>query len=192
MLTNPDVNRKSIVWWINNDRTAKNKANSSNNCLLLISFRYCWSQFGNSRWQPPRLDVVHHSGHLCAVWHDWSIHLRKDCWSFWEVTSFASPKCFAWCFIFHAWYFQPESVKCVIHLGKNLAPIIKLSIHFMLLINVKMPTFVGILTFISTIITTYKSFKARTTFVFQHFNLYEQLKFMFSMKTVYVQCFSYP
>ena len=56
-----------------------------------------------------------------------------------------------------------------------------------MLINVKMPTIVGILTFISRInvgiltfissINTSDSFKARNIIIFQHFNFYEQLKF---------------
>ena len=41
----------------------------------------------------------------------------------------------------------------------------------------KMPTSVGILTFISMINTTSESLKARKVFIFQHFNFYEQLKF---------------
>ena len=48
---------------------------------------------------------------------------------------------------------------------------------FIMLINVKMPIIVGILTFISMINTTSESFKARTIFSFQHFSFYEQLKF---------------
>ena len=39
-----------------------------------------------------------------------------------------------------------------------------------MLINVKMPTFVGILTFNSMIITTSASFTAKTFLYFQHFN----------------------
>ena len=46
----------------------------------------------------------------------------------------------------------------------------------MILINVKMPTIVGILTFMSMINTT-KSLKARNVFSFQRFSSYEQLKF---------------
>ena len=46
-----------------------------------------------------------------------------------------------------------------------------------LLINGKMPTAVGILTFICRINTTYESLKARNDFIFQHFSFYEQLKF---------------
>ena len=49
--------------------------------------------------------------------------------------------------------------------------------QFILLINVKMPTFVGILTFISWINTASESFKARNFFIFQHFGFYQQLKF---------------
>ena len=47
----------------------------------------------------------------------------------------------------------------------------------MMLINVKMPTIVSILTFISMINTTPESLKARKFIIFQHFNFYEQLKF---------------
>ena len=43
-----------------------------------------------------------------------------------------------------------------------------------MLIHVKMPTIVGILTFISMINTTSESSKA---FIFQNFSFYEQLKF---------------
>ena len=47
----------------------------------------------------------------------------------------------------------------------------QLSIQFIMLIFVKMPTIVGILTFISMIDTTSESLKARNVFIFQHFNL---------------------
>ena len=46
---------------------------------------------------------------------------------------------------------------------------------FILLINIKMPTIVGILSFISRINTTSESFKARL--FFHHFTSYERLKF---------------
>ena len=53
----------------------------------------------------------------------------------------------------------------------------QLSTKFILLINVKMPTIVGILTVISRINTTSESFKARKIIIFHHFTSYEQLKF---------------
>ena len=53
----------------------------------------------------------------------------------------------------------------------------QLRMKFILLINVKMPTIVGILTFISMINTTYESLKARTICILPHFSLYEQLKY---------------
>ena len=53
----------------------------------------------------------------------------------------------------------------------------QLSMNFILLIDIKMPTIVGILTFISRINTVSESFKARTIFIFSHFAFYEQLKF---------------
>ena len=46
-----------------------------------------------------------------------------------------------------------------------------------MLINVKMPTVVGILTFISMINTTFENLKARKVCSFQHFRFKEQLKF---------------
>ena len=51
------------------------------------------------------------------------------------------------------------------------------SMKFILLINVKMPTIVGILTFISMINTTSESFKARNSLFFHYFQCYKQLKF---------------
>ena len=48
---------------------------------------------------------------------------------------------------------------------------------FILLINVKMPTIVGILTFISMINTTSERFKAWNFFICRYFTFYEQLKF---------------
>ena len=53
----------------------------------------------------------------------------------------------------------------------------QLSIKLIMLINVKMPTNVGILTFISMINKTSESLKARKISFFQHFCYYEQLKF---------------
>ena len=47
--------------------------------------------------------------------------------------------------------------------------------EFILLINVKMPTIVGILTFISMINTTSERLKARNFFVCRYFSFYEQL-----------------
>ena len=53
----------------------------------------------------------------------------------------------------------------------------QLSMKFILLINVKMPTTVGILTFISMINTTSVRLTARNFFICQYFSFYEQLKF---------------
>ena len=47
---------------------------------------------------------------------------------------------------------------------------------FFILINVKMPTIVGILTFISMINTISERLKARNIFIFQDFSFYELLK----------------
>ena len=53
----------------------------------------------------------------------------------------------------------------------------QLSMQFIMLINVKMPTIVGILTFISMINTTSETLKARKVFIFQHISFYEPVKF---------------
>ena len=61
-------------------------------------------------------------------------------------------------------------------------------------INVKMPTIVGILTFISMINITSESLQARKVFIFHHFSFHELLKFNYqlSMKTFYTSgpCFN--
>ena len=49
-------------------------------------------------------------------------------------------------------------------------------ILFILLINVKVPTIVGTLTFISMINTISERFKARNFFICRYFSFYEQLK----------------
>ena len=62
----------------------------------------------------------------------------------------------------------------------------QLIIQFVMLINDKMPTIVGILTFISMINTTSESLKWRKIFIFQHIS-YELMKFhaqLLSMKKV--------
>ena len=52
----------------------------------------------------------------------------------------------------------------------------QISMKLIVSINVKMPTFVDILTFMSMINTTSESLKARKV-IFQHVRLYEQLMF---------------
>ena len=52
----------------------------------------------------------------------------------------------------------------------------QLSIKFIMCINVKMPTIVGILTFISMVNTTYESLKAIKVFILKHCCWYEHLK----------------
>ena len=51
----------------------------------------------------------------------------------------------------------------------------QLSTEFIMLINVKMPTIVGILTFMSIINTTSESLKVREVIIFQHFSVHPQL-----------------
>ena len=53
----------------------------------------------------------------------------------------------------------------------------RLSMKFIMLINVKMPTIVGILTFISIINTISERLKVRNFFICWYFSFYEQLKF---------------
>ena len=53
----------------------------------------------------------------------------------------------------------------------------QLSMKFIMLISVKMPTMVGIFTFISMINTTSERLKARNFFICRYFSFYEQLKF---------------
>ena len=53
----------------------------------------------------------------------------------------------------------------------------QLSTKFILLLNDKMPTIVGILTFISIINTTSDRLKARNCLICRYFSFYEQLKF---------------
>ena len=50
------------------------------------------------------------------------------------------------------------------------------STKFILLINVKMPTIIGILTFISLINTTPERLKARNFFICWYFSFYQHLK----------------
>ena len=53
----------------------------------------------------------------------------------------------------------------------------QLSMKFILIINVKMPIIVGILTFISMINTTSEGLKARNFLNCRYFSFYGQLKF---------------
>ena len=53
----------------------------------------------------------------------------------------------------------------------------QLGINLILLINVEMPTIVGVVTFISKINTTSERLKARHFFICWYFSFHEQLKF---------------
>ena len=53
----------------------------------------------------------------------------------------------------------------------------QLNMKFILFINVKMPTIIGILTFVSRINTISDSFITRKELICQHFSCYEKLKF---------------
>ena len=56
----------------------------------------------------------------------------------------------------------------------------QLSTKLILLINVKMPTIVGILTFMSRINTTSESFEARNIVIFKHSNYFESGSYILS------------
>ena len=68
------------------------------------------------------------------------------------------------------WVQAPEIIK-KIQSKTQLKP------KFILLINVKMPTIVGILTFIRMINTTSERLESRNFSICRYFNFYEQLKF---------------
>ena len=78
-----------------------------------------------------------------------------------------------------------HQAKTILHMQNTLGPeVIKpfscstqLSMKFIMLINVKMPTIVGILTFLSMINTTSERHTARNFFICRYCNFYEQLKF---------------
>ena len=72
--------------------------------------------------------------------------------------------------------FEPRRKKTGPEVIKLYSYSTQLSTKFILLINVKMPTIVGILTFISMINTTPKRLKARNFFICRYFSFNEQLK----------------
>ena len=72
-------------------------------------------------------------------------------------------------------FFQEHYIR--VSKGLDLSYSTQLSTKFIVLINVKMPTIVGILTFISTINTTSERLKTRNVFICRYFSVYEQLKF---------------
>ena len=92
----------------------------------------------------------------------------------------------------------PAEQKCNSQATDNCPEIIKklfscstqLSIKFILLINVKMPTIVGNLTFISRINTTSERLKARIFFIYGYFSFDEQLNFHAQLSRVeHKKCF---
>ena len=77
----------------------------------------------------------------------------------------------------HFSYSTQQSIKFLMLINVKMPTIIGILKFIIMLINVKVPTTVGILTFISMINTTFESLKARKIFIFQHFSFCEQLKF---------------
>ena len=94
---------------------------------------------------------------LCLLPSDnfFNIFFKKNC--FWSVIKFGSRS-------------GPEVKKIVSYSTQ-------LSTKFILLINVKMPTSVGILTFMSMINTTSERHKTRNFFICRGFSFFEQLNF---------------
>ena len=86
----------------------------------------------------------------------------------------------------HAWHLsisinshtRSQTTKRGLEVIKLFSCSTQLSTKFILLVNVKMPTIVGILTFISMINTIYERFKAKNFFICWYFNFFEQLKFL--------------
>ena len=74
-------------------------------------------------------------------------------------------------------YHQSMAIIILSSLGPLFSYSTQLSMKFILLINVIMPTIVDILTFISMINTTLERLKARNFFICWYFSFYEQLKF---------------
>ena len=87
----------------------------------------------------------------------------------------------------HLVHYGPQPSKSQHNIGGYVLPSPKvidffpcstqLSLKFILLINVKIPTIVGILTFMRRINKTPESSIERKIFIYQHFSCYEQLKF---------------
>ena len=69
------------------------------------------------------------------------------------------------------------SVQPGIEVIKLLLCSYQLNMKFILLINVKIPTVVGILTFISRSNTTYVNLRTRNYLVYHYFTFYEIIKF---------------
>ena len=61
--------------------------------------------------------------------------------------------------------------------GYKISCSTQLSMKFIMLINVEMPTIVGISTYISRINTTSESLKARKVLILRLYSFYERLKF---------------
>ena len=75
------------------------------------------------------------------------------------------------------WYLvEYFKVYSTVYHRENFLSSTQLSTKFIMLINVKMPTIVDILTFVSMIYTTSESLKPRKIFIFQHLS-YKKLKF---------------
>ena len=89
----------------------------------------------------------------------------------WEL--FAHEKCWFFQLIKHALNnYMPGPVDIKLFFSYST----QLSTKFVLLINIKMPTIVGILTFISMISTTTERLKAIPFFINRYLSFYEQLK----------------
>ena len=66
-----------------------------------------------------------------------------------------------------------QSIKFLMLINVKMPTIVDILTFIIMLINVKVPTIVGILTFMSMINTTSESLKARKVYIFQHFKFCE-------------------
>ena len=96
-----------------------------------------------------------------------------------------------------SWYICTLALPTIIQGDKALTEVIKLfscstqlSTKFILLINVKMPTIVGILTFISMTNTTSDWLKARNFFICRYFSFYVQLTCQAQMSWAWKQFYN--
>ena len=68
--------------------------------------------------------------------------------------------------------------------SKHFSCSTQLSMKFIMLINIKMPTIVGILIFMSMTNTASEHNKARNYLFFKHFRFYEHLKFQYELSKI--------
>ena len=98
-------------------------------------------------------------------------------WNFHERFIFAKLREARYCEIKPSWSGEWGNYSFITDVGKSGPCSTLLSTKFILLVYVKMPSIVGILTFICMINTTSERLKARKVFICRYLSSYEQLKF---------------